>query len=128
MSFRRNKHRANDERTWRGFVQRHGRLLQASGVPVSIYESREMFDDLLMHGYIDHHEDPTRFGVNSLSAEQKSVLTEVVAAYLLAGFSDPGFGGFMTPIIEDARRRVAEFKRIANDVMEKNRELYRRLS
>lgn len=41
-----------------------------------------MFDDLLMHGYIDHHDDPTHFFVGQLSAKQMDALVEVVVCYL----------------------------------------------
>jgi hypothetical protein len=110
------------------FVHRNERSLQATGVPVSIYESHEMFIDFLMHGHIDHHDDPTRFSVGSLSVEQQSLLADVIASYFLAGFDNPGIAGLMTKIGEEARRKVAEFQRITNYVMEKNQELYRRLS
>ena len=110
MSFRRSKQQADSVRAWREFIQSHEQLLQASGVPANIYQSREMFDDLLMHGHIDHHQDPTRFSVGNLSQEQQTLLTEIVAAYLQAGFSDPGIGGSMTKIGEDARHKVADFR------------------
>jgi hypothetical protein len=61
MSFRRSKAAAETSRAWREFVETHSQLLQTSGVPCSLYESQALFDDLLMHGYIDHHEDPTHF-------------------------------------------------------------------
>jgi hypothetical protein len=66
MSFRRSKAAALESRSWRDFIQANAALFQASGVPSSLYESRELFDDLLMHGYIDHHSDPTHFFVGQL--------------------------------------------------------------
>jgi hypothetical protein len=95
MSFRRSKTAAQEARAWRDFLQANAALLQASGVPISLYESRELFDDLLMHGYIDHHDDSTHFFVGGLSAEQREALVEVAARYLRAGFPNPGIGGFM---------------------------------
>lgn len=107
MSYRRSKAAALAARAWRGFLQANAALLQASGVPISLYESRELFDDLLMHGYIDHHEDPTRFFVGELSDPQREALVEVVARYLLAGFPDPGIGGFMDgPMRQEIFRRA----------------------
>ncbi len=67
MSFRRSKTAARESRAYRDFVQANSALFQASGLPISLYESRELFDDLLMHGYIDHHPDPTHFNVGQLS-------------------------------------------------------------
>lgn len=95
MSFRRSKTATQTTREYHGFVQANSALFQASGVPISLYQSRELFDDLLMHGYIDHHPDPTRFFVGQLSAEQQAALVEVVVLYLRAGFPDPGIGGFL---------------------------------
>jgi hypothetical protein len=77
------------------FRQANAALLQASGVPASLYESRELFDDLLMHGYIDHHEEPTHFSVSRLSRSQVEALVEVAARYLRSGFPDPGISGLM---------------------------------
>jgi hypothetical protein len=47
-------------------------------VPIALYESRELFDDLLMHGYIDHHPDPMHFFVGQLLEAQRKALVEVV--------------------------------------------------
>jgi len=94
MSFRRSKTAAQESRAWQEFLQANAALFQASGVPISLHESRDLFDDLLMHGYIDHHPDPTRFFVGQLSDAQREALVEVVVRYLRAGFPDPGIGGF----------------------------------
>ena len=107
MSFRRSKTAAVEARAWREFREANAAILQASGVPASLYESRELFDDLLMHGYIDHHEDPTHFFVGQLSPSQRESLIEVAARYLRAGFPDPGIGGFMGSQIEEEIRRRA---------------------
>lgn len=109
MSFRRSKTAVREARAYRDFVQANATLFQASGVPISLYESRDLFDDLLMHGYIDHHSDPTHFFVGRLSAEQRAALVEVVVLYLRAGFPDPGIGGFMGgPTRDEVFRRVQQ--------------------
>jgi hypothetical protein len=109
MSFRRSKSAARSAREYRDFVQANAVLLQSSGVPISLYESRELFDDLLMHGYIDHHTDPTHFFVEQLSASQRAALVEIVVRYLRAGFPDPGIGGFMGgPTRDEVFRRVQQ--------------------
>jgi hypothetical protein len=106
MSFRRTKMAAHAARSWQDFLKANAGLLQASGVPISIYESQDLFDDLLMHGYIDHHPDPSGFAVGQLSPEQREALTELVARYLRAGFSDPGIGGFLWSIRDEVFRRA----------------------
>src|SRR5436305_2904351 len=89
MSFRRSKTAAQEARAYRDFVQANAALLRASGVPISLYESRELFDDLLMHGYIDHHPDPTHFFVGQLSAEQREALVEDGVTNIRAGSPGP---------------------------------------
>ena len=107
MSFRRSKTVSRESRAYRDFVQTNAALFHASGIPISLYESRELFDDLLMHGYIDHHPDPTHFVVGQLSAEQRAALVEAAVRYLQAGFPDPGIGGFMGgPTRDEILRRV----------------------
>jgi hypothetical protein len=108
MSYRRSKRAALQARAWSDFRQANAVLLQASGVPASLYESRELFDDLLMHGYIDHHEDRTHFFVGQLSQSQMGALVEVAARYLRAGFPDPGIGGLMGARTQEEIRRRAD--------------------
>ena len=86
MGYRRSKQDAAKARAWREFVRRNYALLLQTGVPAFIYESQDLWDDLLMHGYIDHHEDPTGFYVGTLGEPQREILVEVVARYLAAGF------------------------------------------
>jgi hypothetical protein len=109
MSFRRGKTTARESLAWMYFVEVNSSLLQASGVPISIYKSREMFDDLLMHGWIDHHSDPTHFSVEHLSQQQLEVLVEVIVEYLRFGFSDPGIVRFKRgPTSKEIIRRAQE--------------------
>ena len=49
-----------------------------------------MFVDFLMHGYIDHHADPTRFSARELSSDESVLLMDVISRYFAAGFPDPG--------------------------------------
>src|SRR5256885_1449065 len=114
MSFRRRKAAAQESRAWHDFLDSNAVLLQASGLPGALYQSRELFDDLLMHGYIYHHTDPTYFVVGQLSASQQEKLIEVVVRYLQAGFPDPGIGGFMGgPTRDEIFRRVGFHARSA---------------
>jgi hypothetical protein len=85
-------------------VQANATMFQASGIPSSIFESQEMWDDLLMHGYIDHHDDPTRFFIGQLSPDQANLLIELAVRYLQSGFGDPGIGGFVQA--NEIRRRA----------------------
>ncbi len=108
MGFRRSKQKALEGRKWRQFLAENRDLLITTGVPCSIYESRELFDDLLMHGFLDHHPDPTRFAVVDLNSEQKSALAELIARFLRSGFDDPGLALFSPEIEREIRDRAAE--------------------
>lgn len=101
MGFRRNKASISESRAYQDFFLANEKLIESSGVPISLCERRELFDDLLMHGYIDHHDDPTHFSVEQLSTAQLDSLVEVVVAYLRAGFPDPGIAGIMGGLSRD---------------------------
>lgn len=107
MNFRRNKQSALDARAWRDFLQTHAALLHSSGVPASIYQSRAVFEYLLMHGAVDHYADPTRFKVEELSDVERERLVEVVVRYLQAGFGDPGVNGLFGSDVGSAIRERA---------------------
>ena len=105
MGFRRSKDAAKEAKNWSHFLAENRELLVRAGVPLSVFEQHEMFDDLLMHGYIDHHIDPTRFSVDELDPLQKECLIEAIVNYLRSGFGDPGLGIFGNDIHEMIRRR-----------------------
>jgi hypothetical protein len=105
MTFRRTKRAAHATQDWQRFLHSNHDALERTGVPLSIYESREMFEDLLMHGYIDHHEDLSHFAVRELSEEQRSLLVDVVVAFVRS-FGDPGLAIFPHEVQEEIRRRV----------------------
>src|SRR5688572_19123998 len=75
-----------NQKAYRGFLQAKTDLLDASGLPISIYESRRLFDDFLMHAYSARR----HFSVDVLSVEQREALVKVAVRYLQAGFADPG--------------------------------------
>ena len=86
--------RKTERRRWRAFRSQHRQAFLESGLPLAICESREIFDDFLMHGYLDHHEDPRRFTVDELSPPQVQALKRLIVAYLSQDFADPGLGIF----------------------------------
>lgn len=86
MGFRRNKSDTIKERRWREFIVRNQHIIEKSGIPESIVSIREMFDDFLMHGYIDHHYDPSRFTVDRLSNEEFIYCMELIERAIEEGF------------------------------------------
>jgi hypothetical protein len=57
-----------------------------------------------MHGYLDHHDDPTGFNVNQIKEHQYRALVQLVESYFVAGY-----GYFTTCVLRD------EDKRLMND-------------
>jgi hypothetical protein len=108
VSFRRVRQQANDEANWRRFLQANGDLLARAGVPPSIAASRALWDDLLMHGYIHHHLDPTHFSVRLLDSAQQAYLEEAIVRYFRAGFPDPGLSLFGLDRLAAMRLRATE--------------------
>jgi hypothetical protein len=108
MSYRRTKQQAIEAKRWREFCDRHAKLIQGAAVPESLMASEEMFDDLLMHGVIDHHPDPTRFNVDRLTAAQRAKFRDLVFAYFVAGYGDPGLMVLSVDDREKLRKKYPE--------------------
>jgi hypothetical protein len=103
MSFRRSKQRALESRRWKQFVEQNSARLEASGLPLLIYQSQEMFDDFLMNGFIDHHEDPSRFSAEQLLDFQLDIVADLIVDYLNFGFGNPGLS-----LPPELRRRLSD--------------------
>jgi hypothetical protein len=73
MGFRHSPEQPRAARAWAGFVTANRARLQATGIPPFATQSVAHWDDLLVHGYFAHHEDPSHFSIGGLSAEQYSV-------------------------------------------------------
>jgi hypothetical protein len=110
MGFRRSKQTANEAKMWRDFLQTNEKLLQSTGVPISTYGSRKLFDYFLMHGCVHHQLDPTRFDIKVLSREQLGRLVEAVVQYFRAGFPDPGIAGPLVVFRDEIDRRAGRGK------------------
>ena len=76
------------QKAYGDFLRTNTTLFEASGLPISIYESQRLFDDFLMHAY----SAARQFSIDQLSAEQWRSLVEVAVRYLRA-FGDPGICG-----------------------------------
>lgn len=77
-----------------------------AGLPPHATQSVDHWDDLLMHGRFDHHEDPSHFEIGRLTEDQYATLVDVVESYFLAGYE------YFTPMalkIEDRNRLASRF-------------------
>jgi len=107
MSFRRSKEAVEADRDWRQFTEENRGLLLLSGIPERIWQSRSLFDNLLMHGYVAHLPEVNWYVIQRLPAEELEPVVELVGRYLAAGFPDPGVWCFPnTSYHKDAYRRA----------------------
>jgi hypothetical protein len=87
MGFRQNN---EINRKWRTFYEAEKDLIEEIGLPGPTIDTWDRFADLLMHGIIDHHEDPTHFNLDDLSPEKLKLFRVLVVRYFEAGFPNPG--------------------------------------
>lgn len=59
-------------------------------MPTPTIETQGRFEDLLMHGNLDHHEDWSNFSVSHLSPEPYEAFQVLAEKYFAAGYGDPG--------------------------------------
>ncbi len=108
MGFRRSKEQAKWSVLWKRFLADNAGLISRSGVPSSFFEDQRLFEDFLMHGYIDHHPDTTGFHLPQLDPEQRTAVAELAIEYLRIGLPDPGlmlFGSIIDDQIYKAARQ-----------------------
>jgi len=67
MSYRGNNQKAL---AWREWVRKNEAGLSECGLPEIVLKSESHWWDFLMHGYLDHHDDPSSFTVDHLSKEE----------------------------------------------------------
>jgi len=107
MGYRRSPETLRAERRWRAFLVTHSALLLTAGLPSPIVSSQSRWDDFLMHGHLDHHDDPTAFSVEELDAPAYAALRELAESYFAAG------NAFFTPFALRADDQVALRARFA---------------
>ena len=64
--------------------------MESIGLPESVIETHEQFEDLLIHGYLDHHDDETGFHIKQLSATQRKQFIELLNDFFADGYYNPG--------------------------------------
>ena len=89
MAFRRNREVASQRRDWDRFCQDHIDEIRRIGLTEPVIRTRERFVDFLMHGYIDHHDDPSGYSVHQMWDEQHRLLAEFTSRFM-AKFGELG--------------------------------------
>jgi len=92
MGYRRSKLKAQATLDWDRFVTNNKEVIRAAGLPELLTQSIRHWDDFLLHGYLDHHDDPSGFTVREVSEEQYRALLQVVESYFAMGYE------YYTPI------------------------------
>src|SRR5262245_41571238 len=91
MGFRQNnKERREAELRWEAFCATNRELIERIGLPTPTIENQARFEDLLMHSYIDHHDDWSNFNIEQLNEEKYELFKRLVERYFAAGYDDPG--------------------------------------
>jgi hypothetical protein len=86
MTYRRSPDRVAAARAWERFVSGNAAGIAATGLPAIAFVSISHFDDLLSHGRLDHHVDPSGARVDSLDERQYDALVKLTESYFLAGY------------------------------------------
>jgi hypothetical protein len=86
MGFRRSPRQREATHGWTAFVAANVARFRAAGLPPLASRSVIHWDDLLLHGRFNHHEDPSHFNIASLTGEQYTVFADLVESYFLAGY------------------------------------------
>ena len=89
MSFRKKNNYAEKKR-WQSFCAQHANLIDSLHFPSAVIEKQECFEDLLMHGYLDHHDDPTRFTIDEFDSLKMEKFKTLIDRYFASGYFDPG--------------------------------------
>ena len=106
MAYRRPLAQAGASRRWRAFLAEHQSLVEEIGLPDAVLATESHWADFLMHGWLDHHKDPTGFSVTEISPKRYPQLVELVRLYFAAGY--PYFT-VMALEFEDQARLQATF-------------------
>ncbi|HEX8230900.1 MAG TPA: hypothetical protein VF826_16510 [Chloroflexia bacterium] len=119
--------RQNNEiiRKWNSFYQANKELIEEIGLPGPTVDTWDRFADLLMHGMIDHQDDPTHFDLGELNPEKLKLFRVLVVRYFEAGFPNPGIHSAMVgghkALLKLVRKYPnafsEQYQKLAEDVM-----------
>src|SRR5262245_56832782 len=87
MGYRRSPDKVKSVRDWRAFVARNQALVDVAGLPLIVIESADHWEDFVMHGILDHHDDPTNFSVDRINERQYNALIQLVERYFDSGYA-----------------------------------------
>ena len=106
MSYRRTPSDRAATQQWAEFCAHNESLIQTASLPPSVTDTEDRWSDFLMHGWVDHHDDPYHFSVEQLAGSGYAALLQLATRYFEAGYP------YFTPISlqpEDQRRLAERF-------------------
>jgi hypothetical protein len=117
MSFRQNKELS---RKWGAFYAAQKDLIEAIGLTGPTVATWDRFADLLMHGIIDHHDDPTHFNIDELRPEQLKLFRVLVDRYFEAGLPNPGLDNALVGGRRAVLKMVRKYPQSFNEYYQKD--------
>jgi mannose-1-phosphate guanylyltransferase len=108
MSYRRKKEEAEANKKWEAFIAENQALISKIGLPEIVIQTQQHWTDFLMHGYLDHHDEPTNFSVDELDKRRHKPLKELAIRYFEAGYS------YFTPmalLLDDQQEMSERFEK-----------------
>lgn len=73
MSFKANN---LENKVWKDWLRENKDFIERCNLPETILKSRSHWEDFLLHGYLDHHEDESNFNLENLSTELQTNLLD----------------------------------------------------
>lgn len=90
MAFSKKKDNGLEKKRWQSFYAQNADLIESLDLPSPVIETQAGFEDFLMHGYLDHHDDPTKFTIDGFDPVKMEKFKKLVDRYFAGGYFDPG--------------------------------------
>lgn len=81
MGYRHRHDPSEEDKTFRAWLKENRALVEETGLPDFILQDWDHWGDFVDHGFLDHHDDPTAFTPDDLSARQKVALLELLRTW-----------------------------------------------
>lgn len=71
---------------WKAFLNTNFEILLKTGLPVSYLERQELWEDFLLHGYIDHFSVDEKFTIENMIKAEYKVYMKCIREYFASDF------------------------------------------
>jgi hypothetical protein len=80
VGYRRRHNLTDEDKEFHSWLKEHRDLVEETGLPEIILQDADHWFDFVDHGFLDHHDDPSRFTLDDLSERQKAALLALLAS------------------------------------------------